>query len=216
MDKLLELRVLSGQEPEWFEPSTEQLAFLTQKDATLGSYIAKIGKLRRQIYPRLFPALIHCIIGQQISSKAQHSIWQNFCATFGDLTAAQIANLQLGQIKACGISLRKANYIQGIAAKFANGELREESLRQMTDADLAATLTKLPGVGQWTVEMLLIFTFKRPNILSFGDLGIRRGLCLLHGHEKLTRELFDYYHQLYSPHATIAGFYLWDLAGQKF
>lgn len=199
----------------WFEPQEEALAYLAQRDPVLGNYIAARGRVRRRIYPEPFSALLRCVIGQQISARAQESVWQKFAQAFGELSAAELASLAPEAIRSCGISLRKARYLQGIAAQFASGELEAGSLAAMSDAELAGKLTKLPGVGNWTVEMLLIFTFQRPDVLSFGDLAIRRGLCLLHGHKALTRELFAHYYQLYSPHATVAGFYLWDLAGQK-
>ncbi len=73
-------------------------------------------------------------------------------------------------------------------------------------------MTAFSGIGTWTAEMLLIFTFLRPNVLSFGDFGIKRGIELLYGEEKLTRKKFNEYRERYSPYATIAGFYLWALA----
>ena len=73
--------------------------------------------------------------------------------------------------------------------------------------------TQLRGVGTWTAEMLLIFTFGRHNILSFDDLGIRHGLMRLHSLEAISKKDFEKYRELYSPYGTVASLYLWRIAG---
>lgn len=72
-------------------------------------------------------------------------------------------------------------------------------------------LCRLDGVGKWTVEMLLIFSLERRDILSYDDMGIRRGLCKLHSLESLTEDEFKNYKELYSPYGTIASLYLWNV-----
>ncbi|NLY31532.1 MAG: DNA-3-methyladenine glycosylase 2 family protein, partial [Firmicutes bacterium] len=74
--------------------------------------------------------------------------------------------------------------------------------------------TALPGVGVWTAEMLLIFSLNRPNILSYNDLAIRRGITNLYGLKELTRDQFEKYRARYSPYCSVASLYLWELSGQ--
>ena len=81
----------------------------------------------------------------------------------------------------------------------------------MEDEAVIAQLCTLKGVGRWTAEMLLMFSLGRRDVLSFGDFGIRRGLCRIHGldEEELTKERFEQYRKLYSPYGTVASLYLW-------
>lgn len=74
-------------------------------------------------------------------------------------------------------------------------------------------LSALDGIGVWTAEMLMTFSMQRPDIISFGDLAIHRGLRMLYHHRKITRDLFDKYKRRYSPYATVASLYLWAIAG---
>ena len=82
----------------------------------------------------------------------------------------------------------------------------------LSDEEAINYLTTLKGIGVWTAQMLLIFTLNRKNILSFDDLGIKKGLCALYHHKKLTKELFMRYQKRFSPFGSIASFYLWDIS----
>lgn len=199
----------------FFEYSQEQLDWLADRDPILGKAMKATGIIKRKIWPDSFLALLHAIMGQQVSSKVQEAIWQRFQTLFAPVYPEKIAALAPEALKVCGISLRKAGYIQGIAQAFAEGRLEREALAAMDDESLAAALTKLPGIGRWTVEMLLIFTFQRQNILSFGDLAIRRGMAMVYGYSKVTREIFNRHFELYSPYASLASLYLWEIAGNR-
>lgn len=198
----------------FFSYNQEDLAGLMARDRELAKTIETIGPIKRRIYPDPFSALLRAIIGQQISSKAQDAIWSRFLDMFKPLNARKIAAVEPERLKTCGTSLRKAKYMQGIAKAFASGLLDSAQMANMEDDRLASLLTQLPGVGKWTAEMLLIFTFQRPNVLSFGDLAIRRGMMRLYGHETITPEIFKMHKQCYSPNATLAGMYLWEVASQ--
>ena len=83
----------------------------------------------------------------------------------------------------------------------------------MSDAEVCRELTKLKGVGPWTAEMMLIFSLQRPDVVSYGDLAIQRGMRMLYRHRQLTPELFERYRRRYSPYGTVASLYLWATAG---
>lgn len=76
-------------------------------------------------------------------------------------------------------------------------------------------LSALNGIGVWTAEMLMIFSLCRPDVLSWGDLGIRRGMALLYGDRELTRERFEHRRKRYSPYGSVVSLYLWSLAGME-
>ena len=128
---------------------------------------------------------------------------------------AAISALPAEDIQKCGMSLRKAGYLKTAADAVISGELNLADLPNMSDDEAIATLVKLPGIGVWTAEMLLIFSLQRPDVISFGDLGIKRGLGVLYGHKEIPCERFERYRRRYSPHGSIASLYLWHLAGER-
>ena len=94
-------------------------------------------------------------------------------------------------------------------------ELNIAELATLSDAEIIRRLSSLNGVGVWTAEMLLIFSLERPDVVSWGDLAIRRGMMNLYGLDSLTREQFDRYRKRYSPYGSVASLYLWALAVRK-
>ncbi len=199
--------------PQYFEYTETELDRLKSKDAALAAVIEQIGPVRREIIPDMFMALVHALIGQQISMKAHRTVWdrvQNIC---GPVTPDHVAELPVEQLRTCGISGRKIMYIKGVAADVLAGKLDLAHLGTLDDAALCKRLIAIPGVGVWTAEMLMIFSMQRKNILSWGDLAIQRGLRMLYRHRKITPVLFARYKKRYSPYASIAGLYLWALAG---
>jgi DNA-3-methyladenine glycosylase II len=113
----------------------------------------------------------------------------------------------------CGMTLRKAGYIKGIGESVINGDIDFSSLNAMSDQKIIKTLTTLKGVGIWTVEMLMIFSLSRPDIVSFGDLAIRKGMMNLYNINELTKEKFLKHREVYSPYGSVASLYLWELSG---
>ena len=83
----------------------------------------------------------------------------------------------------------------------------------LPDAKVIAALSSLRGIGVWTAEMLLLFTLQRPDILSYGDLGILRGMRMVYRHRKITKALFEKYRRRLSPCGSVASLYFWMVAG---
>lgn len=89
--------------------------------------------------------------------------------------------------------MTKAERIQEIARLVANGEFDLQELRRLSDAEATTRLMTLPGVGKWTSEMLLIHALERPDVVSWGDIAIRRGMMALYGLDAMTKAQFDRY-----------------------
>ena len=124
----------------------------------------------------------------------------------GNLLAAD--NLQLRQ---CGLSQRKIDYLRGIADASLSGRINFSDLAEKEDSEVIATLTTLKGVGIWTAEMLLLFALGRPDILSYNDLGIRKGIMALYNLDELSQSDFEFYRKRYSPYGSLASLYLWKI-----
>ena len=191
----------------------KEIEYLKNVDSKLGAAIDEIGPIERKIIPDLFTALVHSIIGQQISTKAMDTVWGSFKNQYADITPKALNSAPIEEMQQCGMSMRKANYIKDAAAAIVNGELDIDELYTLPDEEVVKKLMALNGVGIWTAEMILIFSMQRPDIMSWGDLGIHRGLRMLHRHRKIDKKLFLKYKRRYSPYASVASLYLWEIAG---
>lgn len=189
-----------------------EIRHLKDRDPVLGAAADAIGPVRRQVIPDLFEALVHSIIGQQISTKAHITVWQRLKSSLGAVTPQRVLALSEDVLRGFGISLRKIRYIQNAAEKVLSRQLDIQALKLLPDEEVCRELTALSGVGVWTAEMLMIFSLQRPDILSFGDLGIQRGLRMLYGLPSVSRSAFDVYRRRYSPYASVASLYLWAIA----
>jgi len=197
-----------------FQYGEKEVAYLKKKDKKLGLAIDRIGPIRRQVIPDLFEALVNSILSQQISSKAAATVWNRMLECLGAITPAAIAKASLEDIQQCGTTFRKAKYIKEIGETVFSGELDLEELKQLPDQQVIERLVSLNGVGKWTAEMLLIFSMQRPDVVSWGDLAIRRGMMNLYGLTSLSPEQFARYRRRYSPYGSVASLYLWELAAE--
>lgn len=198
-----------------FEYGWQEIEHLKKKDKKLGLAIDRIGMIERRVIPDLFAALVRSIVAQQISSKAADTVWRRLVDQCGEITPLAVSTVDAEIIRQCGLSLRKAGYIKGIAEEVILGRLSLSELPELTDSDLIRRLSSLPGIGAWTAEMLLIFSLQRPDVVSWGDLGIQRGMMRLYGLDRLDRAAFEKYRKRYSPHGSVASLYLWKIAAER-
>ena len=200
---------------EIFSYGHTELDYLKRQDVELGAAIDRIGFIAREIIPDLFAALVHSIVGQQISTKAAVTVWNRLQQACGAITPQSIAEIEAIDIKQCGTSMRKAGYIKGIGEAVMQGRLKIDELPRLSDAEIIKRLSALNGVGIWTAEMLMIFSMQRPDVVSWGDLAIRRGMMNLYGLQALDKAEFARYRQRYSPYGSVASLYLWKLAAER-
>lgn len=195
-----------------FEYSQDEMDYLKTLDPELGAMMTRLGKIERVIIPDLFAALIHAIVGQLISVKAAETVWDRMQNRFEEISAYNLAQQTADDIQACGLTMRKANYIHSISSTIAKGAFLLEELRDLPDREVIQKMTKLQGVGQWTAEMLLINCLERKDVVSWGDIAIRRGMMKLYGLDTITKQQFEMYRQRYSPLGSIASIYLWHIS----
>lgn len=197
---------------QFFPYGEQEIAYLKSRDKRLGEVIDKVGMVKRRVIPDLFAALVHSIVGQQISTKAHETIWRKMTGAFGEVTPEKVLGLSPEELQAFGITSKKVDYIRSAARKIASGEFDIHALRTMSDAEVCAKLSELDGIGVWTAEMLMLHSLQRPDVLSFGDLAVQRGLRMLYHHRKITRPLFEKYRRRYSPYGSVACIYLWAVS----
>ena len=197
----------------YFRYGEREIEYLKAKDERLRKVIEKIGHVDRAVDTDLFSSVVHHIIGQQISTKAQATIWARMQAQFGEVNAQSISAAGIDTLQSLGMTFRKAEYIKDFAEKVKTGEFALQEISQLPDNEAIQALASLKGIGVWTAEMILLFCLQRPNIFSFDDLAIQRGLRMVYHHRKIDRKLFEKYRRRFSPYCSAASLYLWAVAG---
>ena len=199
----------------YFAYGEEETDYLKKKDKRMAEVIDRIGHVERKVDTDLFSAVVHHIVGQQISTKAQETIWQRMLSALGEVNAETVLAAGVSKLQSLGMTFRKAEYITDFAEKVHTGAFDLEGIWQKSDEEAIRELSSLKGIGVWTAEMLMIFSLCRPDVLSWGDLGIRRGMALLYGDRELTRERFERRRKRYSPYGSVVSLYLWSIAGME-
>lgn len=197
----------------YFEYGETEIAYLKNKDKKMAEVIEQIGFVKREVDTDLFSSVIHHIIGQQISTKAQATIWKRMSDSLGTVNAKNILEADPAQLQSLGMSFRKVEYIRDFADKVHNGAFDLEAISEMKDQNAIKELSSLKGIGVWTAEMILLFCLQRPDIFSFDDLAIQRGLRMVYHHRKIDRKLFEKYRRRFSPYCSVASLYLWAVSG---
>lgn len=197
----------------YFEYGENEITYLRNKDKKLSEVIDQIGMIEREVDTDLFSAVVHHIIGQQISTKAQATIWQRMKETLGEVNAETVLSADISKLQSLGMTFRKAEYITDFARKVHEGVFDLETVAQMSDETAIKELASLKGIGVWTAEMILLFCLQRPDIFSYDDLAIQRGLRMVYHHRKIDRKLFEKYRRRFSPYCSVASLYLWAVAG---
>jgi len=167
---------------------------------------------RRGSRPDAFDALARAIVGQQLSTKAAGSIWQRVLEAVdgGVVTPAALRSARPAALRAAGLSKSKVDYLRDLAGRVESGDLDLGRLTELSDEDVIAELIEIKGIGRWTAEMFLIFHLGRPDVISTGDLGIRRAAQIAYGLDELPGPTdLERLAEPWRPHRTLACLYLW-------
>lgn len=197
----------------YFEYGDDEITYLKNKDKNIAEVIEKIGLIKRETDTDLFSSVVHHIIGQQISTKAQATIWQRMKNDLGKINAETILSVDISKLQSYGITFKKAEYITDFSRKVQNNTFNLEAVYKMSDEKAIKELSSLKGIGVWTAEMILLFCMQRPDIFSYDDLAILRGLRMVYHHRNIDRKLFEKYRRRFSPYCSVASLYLWAVAG---
>ena len=193
--------------PEYWAEAKRHLA---RRDAVLRRLVKAYPDPALASRGDAFQALARSIVGQQISVKAADSIWQRFAARAGKVRPAVVAAIPTGDLRACGFSGQKASYMLDLAGRFASGEIQPRRWARMDDEAVIEDLTRVKGIGRWTVEMFLIFHMKRPDVFPVGDLGLLRAMERGYNDgEPLSRDEMREIGKPWQPYRTAATWYLW-------
>lgn len=189
-----------------------------QKDPVMKKLIKKHGPLKWDWKSDIFEDIIETIINQQLSGKAAATIFKRFKKLFGKSkfpTPDQILKQSDETIRECGISFSKISYIKGVCQAVKTGKLELKKLPKLDDDEVMSELTKLKGIGIWTAEMTLMFSLKRPDVFSIGDLGLRTAVSNLYHVRRDNLKKIEKISNRWKPYRTYASRYLWKSVDNK-
>ena len=195
---------------------------LAASDPTMAALVERVGKIdlatrlkrRQEERPAdAYGALLRAIVGQQLSTKAARTIYLRVLELFGGATPSpeQLLEASEADLRACGLSGRKTEYVRDLAAHVISGELELDRLEELSDEDVIEEIVAVRGLGQWTAEMFLLFHLQRPDVLSGGDLGIRKAIQVEYGLEEMPppKRVLEI-GEPWRPYRSLASLYLWE------
>ena len=183
---------------------------LTKKDPVLGAIIRSRPKVFLMRRGEPFLTLARAICGQQISVKAAQSVWDRIVACCGEVTPERVLSRPRPELRACGLSDRKTEYIADLAQHFADGRIHVHRWPEMSDEEIIAELVEVRGIGRWTAEMFLIFNLLRPDVFPLDDLGLQKGIRASYFKgRKVSLARMRKLGESWRPWRSVATWYLW-------
>lgn len=191
----------------------EEIIKLLSRDPVLAAIIPKIILPEPEPRQDIFNALIRSIVSQQLSTKAAATIYQRFAALFegNEINPTRILSTDEQVLRSAGLSKQKSTYLKEVA-DFFSGEAENMDWQQLSDEQIVKDLTRIKGVGVWTVQMILMFHMARPDVFPVDDLGIQQSMADLYG---ITAEKQALKKQMlriadnWRPYRSYASRYLW-------
>ena len=210
-DLVLEAQAAPGVTPAYWDDACRHLA---KRDRVMKKLIPKFGEARLQSRGDAFTTLARSIVGQQISVKAAQSVWNRFVVVVGGpdthLAPASVLARAVTELRAAGLSVRKAEYLGDLARHFESGAVHVQQWQQMEDEAIIDELVAIRGIGRWTAEMFLIFHLMRPNVLPLDDLGLIKGISQGYfSGEPVSRAEAREVGEAWAPFRSVATWYIW-------
>ncbi|HEV7564052.1 MAG TPA: DNA-3-methyladenine glycosylase [Solirubrobacterales bacterium] len=202
--------------------SAKERKALAASDPTMAALMERVGKidLEKRLERRgeerpadAYGALLRAIVGQQLSTKAARTIYLRVLDIFDGTTPSpeQLLEASEEDLRGAGLSGRKVEYVRDLARHVLSGELELDHLDELSDEAAIEEIVAVRGLGRWTAEMFLLFHLRRPDILSGGDLGIRKAVQIEYGFEEMpSPEEVERLGERWAPHRSLASIYLWE------
>ena len=166
-----------------------------------------------------FQSLMRSIVFQQLSGKVANIIYQRLINLLPDnkIIPREILIIPKNNMKKAGLSLQKINYIKNLAHYFEANQFDSDKVKKMSNKEISAELIQIKGIGQWTIDMFLMFTLNRPDVMPYLDLGIQKGMKILFDLNELpTKDEIKALSVEWKPYRTIACWYLWKIVDDGF
>jgi DNA-3-methyladenine glycosylase II len=197
----------SDVKPNYWDRAKRALA---RRDPVMAAIMKRHPKVFMMRRGEPFMTLARAIVGQQISVKAAQSVWDRLTACVGEMTPEGVLSKPRPELRACGLSDRKTEYIADLAQHFADGRIHVHRWPQMSDEQIIAELVEVRGIGRWTAEMFLMFNLLRPDVFPLDDLGLQKGIRLAYyKRRKVSLGTMRRLGETWRPWRSVATWYLW-------
>lgn len=185
-------------------------AHLQRADRVMRKLIKAHAGARLQSRGDAFQTLARSIVGQQISVKAAQTVWDRLGAALPVMAPAAVLQAGEAELRSCGLSGRKAQYLLDLAGKFRTAAVHPDDWQTMSDDAVAAELLSIRGIGRWTADMFLIFHLMRPDVLPLGDLGLIKGVSQTYfAGEPVTQSEVREVAAAWAPWRSVGTWYIW-------
>lgn len=188
---------------------------LIRRDPVLAAIIKKYGQcgIKTGRENDVFCGLVEAIVSQQLSTRAAATIYGRLRALLpdgGTPTPEALMPLSDESLRGVGLSRQKLGYLRDLSGKMLDGSINTARLKEMSDDEIVAELTKIKGIGRWTVEMLLIFRLTRPDVFPAGDLGIVKAIQKAYNLRRTPDvKRLQAIANRWRPYRSVASWYLW-------
>ena len=191
-----------------------------KRDEKMRVLIKKFGRPVFNPNKDYFQSLLRSIVFQQLSGKAANTIYQRFINLIpknSTLSPEEILKIDKDDMRGAGLSFQKISYVKNLAIFFENNTFHKKDVERMTDGEISIELTQIKGIGQWTVDMFLMFTLNRPDIMPYTDLGIQKGFKQICNMNNLpSKKEMETHSKKWKPYRTMACWYLWRVVDDDF
>jgi DNA-3-methyladenine glycosylase II len=194
--------------PEYWDRAKRALA---RRDPVMGAIMRAHPGVYMMVRGEPFMTLARAICGQQISVKAAQSVWDRVCVCLEQkISPEAVVAADRKNLRACGLSDRKTEYIADLAQHFVDGKIHARDWPQMSDEEIIAELTDVRGIGRWTAEMFLMFNLLRPDVFPLDDLGLQKGIRVAYFKgRKTSLKTMKKLGETWRPWRSVATWYLW-------
>jgi len=194
--------------PEYWDRAKRALA---RRDPVMGAIMRRHPGVYMMARGEPFMTLARAICGQQISVKAAQSVWNRVCICLEQkITPEAVVAAERKNLRACGLSDRKTEYIADLAQHFVDGKIHARNWPQMSDEEIIAELTDVRGIGRWTAEMFLMFNLLRADVFPLDDLGLQKGMRVAYFKgRKISLQRMKKLGETWRPWRSVATWYLW-------
>jgi len=193
--------------PDYWDSAKRSLA---RRDPVMGAIMRSHPKVFMARRGEPFMTLARAICGQQISVKAAQSVWNRFSAVVPEVSPDEVLKAKAKDIRACGFSDRKCEYIRDLAQHFADGKIHVHRWPDMSDEEIITELTEVRGIGRWSAEMFLMFNLLRPDVFPLDDLGLQKGIRVAYFKgRKISLKRMKKLGETWRPWRSVATWYLW-------
>ena len=192
--------------PDYWDKAKRSLA---RRDPVMAAIMRRHPRVHLEPRGEPFHTLARAIVGQQISVKAAQSVWNRFAALVSVISHEKVLLAKTSDLRACGLSGRKCEYISDLAQRFADGHVHVHRWPEMSDEEVVADLVQVRGIGRWTAEMFLMFNLLRPDVYPLDDLGLRKGIQLAYYKRPVSLKTMRRLGENWRPWRSVATWYLW-------